>query len=276
MENLSTPWGQPEIDRAARFILQAHAGRQPFENLPPAIAPTTIDQAYDVQEAVHRHLLQVAGPIAGLKIATTTKVMQKLMGIDHPCGGAIFSSRIFPSGTAVDLAAHVHVMAECELAVRLAADLLPTTDEEATDGKAIGGEVSREQAVAAVSDVAPAFELVEDRFAKHDRTEATSLIADNAWNAGIVHGPWQAFAKTESLPYSEGILWVDGRERARGPLEDPFAALAWLATLAVKRGRPLRSGMVVITGSVIPTFELEPGSRYEFRLGTSQATMRCT
>lgn len=152
---MKTPWDQASIERAADFLWQAHRARRDFENLPPDIAPATVDQAYDVQEAFHRRLFPVFGPIGGLKIATTTKVMQQLMGIDHPCGGAIFASRIHASPASLNLSDYVHVVAECELAVRLGRDLTA------------GGEITREQAMAAVSDVAPAFELVEDRHADY-------------------------------------------------------------------------------------------------------------
>ncbi len=250
----ATVWDQARIDRAAEFVWRAHRDRRPFENIPPDIAPGTIDQAYDVQEAFHRRMIPTAGAIAGLKIATTTKVMQQLVGIDHPCGGAIFASRILASPASLGLADFIHLMAECELAVRLGRDL------------ADGGAISREQAMAATAGVAPAFELVEDRHAVHRETKATSLIADNAWNAGIVHGAWCRFDPAVAIADIEGVLTVDGAERGRGRLDDPFGALAWVAMLAVRRKRPLRAGMVVITGSIVPTFPLAAGGEVRFRL----------
>ena len=79
---------------AARFIAEAHRTRAPFQNLPEAIAPKTVDEAYAAQEALRELWTPIHGPVGGLKIATTTKVMQALMGIDHPCGGVIYSKRI--------------------------------------------------------------------------------------------------------------------------------------------------------------------------------------
>ena len=46
----------------------------------------------------------------------------------------------------------------------------------------------RSSARAAVAAVMPAFELIEDRKAVYKETKALSLIADNAWNGGIVLG----------------------------------------------------------------------------------------
>ena len=82
---------------AASFIADAHRQRAVFQNLPPQIAPATVDEAYAAQEALRELWTPLYGELAGLKIATTTKVMQALMGIDHPCGGTIFASRVHGS-----------------------------------------------------------------------------------------------------------------------------------------------------------------------------------
>jgi 2-keto-4-pentenoate hydratase len=53
-----------------------------------------------------------------------------------------------------------------------------------------------------------------------------------------------------------------------------MGALAWLANNAVECGRPLGAGMVVITGSVIPTVDIAPGERLDFTLdGVGETTL---
>src|SRR5260370_38447915 len=84
-------------DKAARYIFQAHAGRAEYRNLPTEIAPRNVAEAYAAQAAFARLLEPREGKIAGLKIATTTKIMQQLMGIDHPSGGPSFAGRGFCS-----------------------------------------------------------------------------------------------------------------------------------------------------------------------------------
>src|SRR5262245_25343559 len=110
-------------DAAARFIDEAHGARARYENLPDAIAPASVAEAYAAQAALCRLWTPRLGPVAGLKIATTTKVMQQLMGIDHPCMGTIFSSRVHASPATIRKADYINVRVECELAVRLARDL---------------------------------------------------------------------------------------------------------------------------------------------------------
>src|SRR5260221_72711 len=109
---------------AAQFLEDAHRRRARYDNLADAIAPRTVAEAYDAQEALCTLMAERLGPVAGLKIATTTKVMQQLMGIDHPCAGMIFASRIHKSPATIAKSEYVNVRIECELAVRLGRDLV--------------------------------------------------------------------------------------------------------------------------------------------------------
>lgn len=240
---------------AARFIADAHAGRQAYVNLPDHLAPPSLADAYAVQEALVALWTPLHGPVAGLKIATTTKVMQALMGIDHPCGGMIYGQRIHPTGATLRLADHMHLVLEAELAVRVSRTLAkgaqPYTARSVRD---------------AVAEVMPAFELIEDRNAHYKSTKAYSLIADNAWNAGIVLGKAVPVAASQELNGLAGKLTIDGVMKGEGRTDDPMGALAWCANLAADRGRPLEKGQVVITGSVIATFPVTAGNGLRFEI----------
>ncbi len=239
---------------AARFVLNAHERRVKYENLPPDIAPATMAEAYAAQEALAKLLAPREGEVAGLKIAVATKVMQELMGIDRPCGGMIFAKRIHRSPAEIRLADHMNVVIEFELAVRLGRDL-PMSPTPWT----------AETVKPAVAAVMPAYELIEDRNAVYLETDALSMIADNCWNAGIVLGPEVPFDPSRPLAGLAGTLAINGRDTHHGATDDPLATLAWVANLAAERGRPMTAGMVVITGSVIPTLPIAPGDRFVFR-----------
>ena len=239
----------------AAAIAEAHAKRRTYENLAGDLAPPTIDDGYAAQEALVELWRPIKGDIAGRKIATTTRVMQDLMGIDHPCGGLIYENTVHESGVSVRLADHVHVVVECELAVRLDSDL-PAKEAPYT----------RDEVRAAVGTVAPAFELIEDRNAIYREADARTLLADNAWNAGIVLGKERAFPKDRELNGQRGSASINGAPKGDGLSDDPMGALAWIANLAISRGDPMRDGMVVITGSVIPTFEVSTGEEVVFEI----------
>jgi 2-keto-4-pentenoate hydratase len=240
---------------AARFIAEAHKARAAYQNLPEALTPPTVADAYAAQEALRDHWTPLYGPVAGLKIATTTKVMQALMGIDHPCGGMIYGNRIHGTGSSLKLADYMHLVLECELAVRVSRTLTkgatPYTAASVRD---------------AVSEVMPAFELIEDRNAHYKSTKAYTLIADNAWNAGIVLGAAVKVPPANDLNGIKGRLTVNGSGEKTGMTDDPMGALAWVANLAADRGRPLAAGQVVITGSVIATFSVAAGDAIRFEL----------
>jgi 2-oxo-3-hexenedioate decarboxylase/2-keto-4-pentenoate hydratase len=240
---------------AARFVDEAHQTRAAYVNLPDGLAPRTLEEAYATQEALSGLWEERLGPVAGRKIATTTKIMQQLMGIDHPCGGLIFASRIHRAPATIRKADYVNVRVECELAVRLGRDL-PKEPQPYT----------RESVRSAISQVMAAFELIEDRHADYKTSKALSLIADNAWNGGIIIGPAIEPPAGLDLDGIAGTLKRNGKPDGTGKTDDPLGALAWLANLAADRGRPITAGMVVITGSVITTVDIAPGERLDFEL----------
>jgi 2-keto-4-pentenoate hydratase len=260
---MTRPFDPEEV---ARYIAASHANRTPYANLPDAFAVTTVSEAYRAQEALARLLASRAGRIAGAKIATTTKVMQQLMGIDHPCGGLLFENRIHASPTQVQLSDYLHLVIECELAVRL--------------GRALpkqGAPYSADTVRAAIQSVMPAFELIEDRKADYQRTNAVTLIADNCWNAGVVLGPQTPYHPDQVLTGIRGALAINGRTAHEGMTDDPVAALAWVANLNAEHGRGLEPGMIVITGSVIATLGIAAGDTFDFRLdGFGNTQLRAT
>ena len=238
----------------ARFIAASHANRQTYCNIPDNIGPTTIDESYAAQEALRTLWEPLHGPVAGLKIAVTTKVMQQLMGIHHPCGGMIYKSRIHTAPHTLKLRDYVHVVVEFELAVRvgrtLAKKASPWSPEE------VRGEIT---------EVMPAFELIEDRNANYKESRALTLIADNAWNGGIVLGKPITVPSTLDLNGVKGRL-VTAAGVKEGRTDDPMGALAWIVNLAADRGWPLQAGQVVITGSFIPTLPMAAGERFAFEI----------
>src|ERR1700758_2120486 len=165
------------LQAMAQWMWDARARRLPYRNLPDDLRPASFAEAYAAQEAYYRLAEPTYGAVAGAKIATTTKVMQRLMGIDHPCGGAIFSRTIHRSPATLRAADFVNLRIESEIALKLGADL-----------PASGAPWTPQTVAPAVAAALPAFELIEDRNADYATTDALSLIVENCWNGGIVTG----------------------------------------------------------------------------------------
>src|SRR5919202_79701 len=114
------------IAQAAQFLFEEHRTRKPFSPLPAPCAARTVDEAYAVQEAFHALMATSHGPVAGYKIALTTPVMQHMVGFHEPVSGAILTQTIQQSPCTIRSTDYGRLGVECEIAVRLAADLSVT------------------------------------------------------------------------------------------------------------------------------------------------------
>src|SRR5207247_9176044 len=166
------------IGRAARACRGMHAPRARYRPLDAALRAAPLDDAYLIQDALTQLMAEAGrGEIAGWKIALTSKAMQQMTGVDQPAAGAIFSTLVHASPARVDLAAYHHLGVEVEVAVRLGDDL-----------PASGGPWTRASVASRVAACLPAFELIEDGDADYKTLDAFTLVAQNTWNAGVVHG----------------------------------------------------------------------------------------
>ena len=176
----------------------------------------------------------------------------------RPCAGAVFESGVHHSPASVSATDFVRLGAECEVAVRLRSDL-----------PASGAPYTRERVAEAVGALMPAFELVDDRGADYSNLYFLGVAADNAWNAGVVLGPersdWQSIDLGNAhgdYDYQRGACrrWDTGATRWAIPWT---LWPGWPDTLA-GRGKELKAGMLVMTGSIVSTKFLNPGDEAAF------------
>ena len=248
------------IDATARTFLEAHRSRTRYLPLDPAIRSAPLEEAYRIQDALHRLMAGAGwGEIAGWKIALTSKAMQQMTGVDQPAAGAIFSKIVQPSPARVDLAAYHHLGVEFEVAVRLGDDL-----------PASGPPWTRASVAGRVAACMPAFELVEDGNADYKMLDAFTLVAQNAWNGGVILGSPVTGWRGVDLENSVTRCWINDTPGGHGKTGDalghPFEAVAWLANLLNRRGGLIRRGMFVMTGSSITTKFPAPGDHVRFAI----------
>src|SRR5207245_10295261 len=109
---------------------------------------------------------------------------------------------------------------------------------------------------AAVESCMAAIELLEDLRHDYKRLSAAAMVAGNVWNAGIVLGPPVADWRRLDLAQAGARLTINDQEIGRGRggdvMGNPLNALAWLADKRAAAGTPLRRGMIVMTGSMVP------------------------
>lgn len=256
------PRNDSRIAAAAEWLLQAHANRAPFGSFPPHLEPSSLDEAYAIQDAFVALRAEERGAVAGYKIALSSEEMRRLAGLDEPLGGVIHESGIRRSPASVRAADYVRLIVEFEIAVEMAEDL-PAADAPFT----------RERVRQAVGAVMPALELADDRGADYRSLSRHSLrlVADNTWNEGAVLGEYVTDWHGMDLASVRGIAYVNGKPVGQGRGADamghPFEAVAWVANHLAASGRGLLRGDVVITGSLVASQTVKPGDAVKFSVG---------
>lgn len=237
---------------AAKTIAAARRNRAPLAALTPDLVPRDEAAGYRIQYALHDLLLPKAGALVGHKIGCTSAVMQHYLGIAHPCAGGVFERVVHDSGARLAARDYVRVGVECEIAVRLARDLVP--------GEA---PFTAEWVAEAIEAYIPAIEIVDDRYEKWETLGAPTLVADDFFAAGCVLGEAVARTSAPDLLHVTGRAIVNGKEVGRGSGADvlghPHNALAWLANHLAAEGRGLHAGQIVLTGSLVKTVWCEAG-----------------
>src|SRR5829696_1357772 len=227
------------ILEAAKAVVSARLSAKALSPLPAPVRPQDVAEAYQVQNAVHAMLAETEwGRVVGYKIGCTTSVMQQYLKIAHPCAGGLFSGRIHQGRANLDHGGYFRPGIECEIAVRLGRDLSPANAPFTADTVA-----------EAVESYMPAIEVVDERYADWPQTEAPTLIADDFFAAGCVLGAPTTRQALPDLAQLTGQTFINGVE----VMGHPHNALAWLANNLAERGKALRAGEIVLTGSLVQT-----------------------
>lgn len=195
------------------------------------LLPVSDDDAYRVQEETIRLM---GAAVAGWKVGSADPKAP-------PIAAPLLAALIARSPARFSVTAQSVRGVEAELALSLAADL-----------PARARPWDEEEAWAAVGGVHAAIELLDSRYADRGAMPAAALLADMQSNGGFVYGGAVPVAGVDFLGARASLL-VDGKEEksARGgnPAGHPKRLLAWLANHAASRGRPLRAGDILTTGS---------------------------
>ena len=238
-----------EIRDKAERIAALFRERRQINILPAELMPADLDEAYRVRAAFEEIEITRRGEVVGYKIGLTTPIMQKFCGVDEPCYGAIFAKEVHLGRVELPVRNYCRLGIETEIAVRLGEDL-PR-----------GGSADR--VAGSVDSCTAAIEILEDLRHDYKRLSAAAMVAGNVWNAGIVLGEPVADWRRLDLTALSAQLTINGREIGRGRgsdvLGNPLNALAWLADKLAGAGTPLKRGMIVMTGSMVPIQFLAAG-----------------
>lgn len=200
---------------------------------PSTVEPSlTTEDAYAIQDLVIRERVEEGRRIAGWKLGLTSAPPPAT-----PIVGTLLDDMVIPSGSELSLSTMVGPMVEAEVVVRVGETLdHPRSAADLAEGP---------------HEIGPGLEVIDYRTT--DSTGSIDWIADNSTVAYAVVGDLTPVADLDPVQI-EASLSRDGRHLASGRgdlvMGNPLEAVAWLSRHLVERGRPLRSGDIVLTGSL--------------------------
>ncbi len=169
-------------------------------------------------------------------------------------------SGVHAAGTSLRYNDYVHVGVECEIAVQLASDLMPS-----------GEPFTADDVATAIDAYHPAIEIVDDRYADWRSMDAPTLIADDFFAAGCVLGAPVARGKAPDLLSVIGRAVVNGigsgaRQWRRCSWSSTSCTGYGLPTISQPDDKMLRAGDFVLTGSLVQTAWLNAGDHVRMEL----------
>ncbi|MDE3105321.1 MAG: 2-keto-4-pentenoate hydratase [Acidobacteriota bacterium] len=216
---------------AANLLLDARRTLQTMDALPEALQPTTLDEAYLVQDAV----AAAYGPIGGWKIGAPTPEATPLFA---PMPKAWMA----PGNAVLSGPRWRYRGLEAEIAFLVGQDLPPRETP-----------YSRDEVIAAMASCHPIIEVLESGLTDPANAPRMSMLADVQMHGGFVYGA--PVADWQRLDFSQErvTLAIDGAVRVErtgsNTSGDFLRLLPWLANEGAARTGGLKAGQWITTGS---------------------------
>jgi len=227
------------MQEVINFLTLARFARRRIAGIPEESKPSDTAGAYKLQRAVTEHWATQLGGFAGYKIACTSEIPQRQLGIEEPYYGRLFNSSVYDSPAELDSSQFFMRVVEPEFGFLIERDLPD-------------GGYSQDDMATAVAGVVPAIEVVDSRYDDWEKVGANSLIVDNAvhgaWVKGALSADFGNLAEHTVSLIANGVEVTSGKGSAA--LGHPLKALAWVANALPKYGLSLKKGDWVTTGVV--------------------------
>jgi len=257
------------IHRVALERFNGWRNRERFSQLLGDERPADIDEAYLVQAQVYQLMQDYAGfsGFAGHKVALTSPAIQEMCGVDEPAYGSILTEYVHANDHKADLKDFIRMGIEFEVAAEIGEDVPDHIEHTLETVKPY------------VSAVMPAFEMIDDRDADYAHLDAISLLADRCWCSGIVLGSrnenWQQIDIGNLTSEVEWNGIADEKGYTGDALGHPLNSVAFVANHLAARGKQLKAGEIIMTGSALKTRFPKSGDQATYRIeGLGEVNMR--
>ena len=244
-----------KINKVSEYILSQHKNGYSFKNLEDPYTLKNENEAYEVQFDFQKNAKR--GKIGGYKIALAAKVQQQLCSINNPIAGGVFKKEIYQSSKSLNLLNFNSLGIEFEVAFEINQDILPVT----LNNKNIEIKNYINRAYACL-------ELIDDRNASYINLDALTLIADNAWSAGVILGnPIKNWENLDLNQLNSKLYWNNeliGESKLLNT--DPLNSLGWVIRHLGKYNKKIDKGSIIITGSLLKTKKPKSGDVIKFQI----------
>jgi 2-keto-4-pentenoate hydratase len=216
---------------AADMLLDARRTCKPIMDLPVDNRPTTLEEAYFVQDRMSWAYEAIGGWKVGAPTPDATPSFAPMPLIWMSCSGCELRGMN-----------HRYRGLEAEIAFLLGKDLPPREMP-----------YTREEVIAAIASCHPAIEILESGLVDPAQASKLSGVADLALHGGFVFG--DAYPDWQNLDFSKEhvTITVDGSVRAdrtgSNTSGDLMRLLPWLANEGASRTEGLKMGDWITTGS---------------------------
>ena len=239
------------IDEATNLLWQAtQQNTAPSATLQKTL---TMADAYKVQLGILVRRQQAGEKLAGWKIGLSAESARKAFSLSAPISAPLMASRHFSSGQNFSYASIGKPIIESELCF--------------TIGKRLAGPgVTREQVLASVSAVAPAFEVVDMRV--NMGADMPLGVADGIAQWGYVTGPALS-PYPANLNLGEVVVEmkrngeVFSKVIGKDVIDNQLDCIAWLVNHLATCGLALEPGQDIMTGSFTKPTPIAKGDRWE-------------
>jgi len=250
---MTTGTRESVLFEAANTLLNARRTAIPIDELPAELQPTSLEEAYAVQDLI----AEAYGPIGGWKVGAPT-----------PEATPIFAPMplawIAASGSTLAGSIWRYRGLEAEIAFQLGEDLPPRATP-----------YSMEEVVAIVASCHPAIEVLESGLTDPAAAARFSMLGDLQMHGGFVYGPavsdWQSIDfRNESVSLAvDGVVRVERTgSNTSGNL---MRLLPWLANEGAARTGGLKRGDWITTGSWTGNIQALPGADVHVEFATAGA-----
>ena len=213
------------------MLLDARRTNTPITDLPVDVQPTSLEEAYFVQDQLACAYNDIGGWKVGAPTADATPMFAPMPRNWMSCSGC-------------ELRGQTHRIRglEAEIAFLMGEDLPPRETP-----------YTREEVVAAIASCHPVIEVIESGLIDPVQATKLSMIADLQMHGGFVYG--DAVPNWQSIDFSQEhvSLAVDGAVRVErtgsNTSGDFMRLLPWLANEGASRTHGLKKGVWITTGS---------------------------